>query len=281
LFSYLACSGWSAAIPFLPQFEPDVNSQGLMLKPVQASEWMRRPWRAFLVLFVSGLFLISSSCAPRKTKHVVDRVYELDPSGKLFIHPQFLYNQPTMIAVLPFRNLAGEARVMGSKKAFLDLNRKRITSAGMMAQEMRYAFFGQLAQLPFELMHPRDLDARLKAQGVAPQDAIEALSPQEIGDLTGVDAVVFGEVINLDYFYALLYTQIAAGLKVEMVSTRTGETLWRFNDTRRAHTVRIALDPVSLAVGLFQAGFSLRSINLTRAMDEICREAVATIPPPP
>jgi hypothetical protein len=63
-----------------------------------------------------------------------------------------------------------------------------------------------------------------------------------------------------------------------MVSTTTGQTLWLFNDTRRDHTVRVALDPVSLGVGLFQAIFSLRAINMTRSMDEVCREAVAHIP---
>ena len=87
-------------------------------------------------------------------------------------------------------------------------------------------------------------------------------------------------MINFDYYYGFLYTQRAAGLRLEMISTLTGELLWRFNDTRRDHTVRIALDPVSLAVGLFQAGFSMRPINMTRAMDEISREAVATLPYP-
>jgi hypothetical protein len=39
-------------------------------------------------------------------------------------------------------------------------------------------------------------------------------------------------------------------------------------------------DPIALVVGLFQVGFSMRPINMMRAMDEICRELVGTIPPP-
>jgi hypothetical protein len=111
-------------------------------------------------------------------------------------------------------------------------------------------------------------------------EAISTVQPEQLRDLLNVDAVVLGEVINFEYYYGLLYTQLAAGLRLEMICTITGQTLWRFKETRRNHTVRIALDPVSLAVGLFQAGFSLRAVNMVRTMDEICREAVATIPPP-
>ncbi|RLF61681.1 MAG: hypothetical protein DRN37_00470 [Thermoplasmata archaeon] len=107
------------------------------------------------------------------------------------------------------------------------------------------------------------------------------MKPAKLHSLLGVDAVVFGEVTHFYYIYGFLYTQLAVGLRLEMISTETGEILWRFDDTRRDHTLRVALDPISLAVGLFQAGFSLRPINMTRSMDEICREAVGHIPVPP
>ncbi len=169
---------------------------------------------------------------------------------------------------------------MGSQNLFKDLSGNRGASTWSLVREMRLAFYGQLAQLPFDMIHPDRVDEALKESNVMSWDAMKALAPEQMRDLLGVDAVIFGEVTHLDYFYALLYTQLAAGLRLEMISTTTGETLWRFKDTRRDHTVRVALDPVSLAVGLFQAGFSLRAVNMARAMDEICREAVATIPPP-
>jgi len=211
---------------------------------------------------------------------MADRVYELDPLGRLYVHPELMVNPPRSLAVLPFRSLVGEGRVMGSQNLFLTLNRKEDASPEILAQEMRLAFFGQIAQLPFELIHPTRVDARLREQGLTSWEDIKGLTPEKLGNLLGVEAIIFGEVISFDYYYGFLYTQLAAGLKLEMISTTTGETLWRFKETRRDHTVRIALDPVSLAVGLFQAGFSLRAINMARAMDEVCREAVATIPPP-
>lgn len=169
---------------------------------------------------------------------------------------------------------------MGSQKLFLDLNPTRNASGEVLAQEMRLAFHGQLAQRPFDLIHPARVDVRLRKQGLMSWEALKTLTPRQMRDLLGVEAVIFGEVVDFDYYYGLLYTQLAAGLSLEMISTATGDTLWRFKETRRDHTVRVALDPVSLTVGLFQAGFSLRAINMARAMDEVCREAVATIPPP-
>ncbi len=241
---------------------------------------MKRSYRACLFLLLIHLIVTLNSCVPRRTKTTVDRIYELDPLGRLYIDPQFIDNPPRSLAVLPFRSLVGEGRVMGSQKLFLDLNPTRNASGEVLAQEMRLAFHGQLAQRPFDLIHPARVDVRLRKQGLMSWEALKTLTPRQMRDLLGVEAVIFGEVVDFDYYYGLLYTQLAAGLSLEMISTATGETLWRFKETRRDHTVRVALDPVSLTVGLFQAGFSLRAINMARAMDEVCREAVATIPPP-
>ncbi|MGD2127121.1 MAG: DUF799 family lipoprotein [Desulfobacteraceae bacterium] len=239
---------------------------------------MKPGHKAFLLILLFHLSFNLGACAPRKTKTLVDRVYELDPSGRLYIHPQLEVSPPRSLAVLPFRSLVGEGRVEGSQAFLLTLRGKQKASPEVLAKQMRLSFFGQLAQLPFEHIHPTRVDTLLEAEGLTSWDNIKALTHHELENLLGADAVVFGEVTHFDYIYGFLYTQIAAGLRLEMISTNTGETLWRFNDTRRNHTLRVALDPVSLAVGLFQAGFSLRSINMTRSMDEICREAVATIP---
>jgi hypothetical protein len=203
-------------------------------------EPMKRSHKALLLFLVFPLLFPVNSCAPRKTKTSVDRVYELDPSGRLYIHPRLVTNPPRTLAVLPFRSLVGEGRVMGSQKLFLDLNGEKEGSPMPLAEQMRFAFYGQIAQLPFEMIHPSRVDSRLKAEGLTSWDAIKALGPEELGDLLAVDGVIFGEVVHLDYIYGILYTQLAAGLRLEMISTASGETLWRFKDTRRDHTVRVA-----------------------------------------
>jgi len=210
----------------------------------------------------------------------VDRVYELDPQGKIFVSPMLRENPPRTVAVLPFRSQIGEGRVEGSQDLFNALSKKDPNLPEVIGERMRRAFFGQFAQLEFDHVKISRIDRTLRKEGLDTWDSMKSVPPQHWGELLGAEAVVMGEVTHFDYYYAFLYSQLAVGLSLEMRDTKTGEILWKVNDARRDHTVRIVYDPIALAVGLFQVGFSMRPINMMRAMDEICRELVGTIPPP-
>ncbi len=220
------------------------------------------------------------SCTPVRTKNIVDRVYELDPQGRIFVSKTLLENPPKTVAVLPFRSQIGEGRVEGSGELFNFLSRKDPTQPEPIGERMRRAFFGQFAQLEFDHVKTSRIKRTLRREGLDSWEKMKSLSSQRLGELLGADALIFGEVTHFDYYYAFLYSQLAVGLSLEMVDTRTGEVLWRVHDARRDHTVRVVYDPIALVVGLFQVGFSMRPINMMRAMDEICRELVGTIPPP-
>jgi hypothetical protein len=234
----------------------------------------------FQILTLLALVGFLCSCTPVRTKNIVDRVYELDPQGKIFVSKTLLENPPKTVAVLPFRSQMGEGRVEGSKELFNFLSRKDPSQPESVGERMRRAFFGQFAQLEFDHAKISRIDRVLQREGLDTWEKIKSLPPQRLGELLGADAVIFGEVTHFDYYYAFLYSQLAVGLSLEMIDTRTEEVLWRVRDARRDHTVRIVYDPIALAVGLFQVGFSMRPINMMRAMDEICRELVGTIPPP-
>jgi hypothetical protein len=238
----------------------------------------RKLFRALALLTLAGFLW---SCTPVRTKNIVDRVYELDPQGKIFVSRTLLENPPRTVAVLPFRSQIGEGRVEGSEELFNFLSRKDPSQPESVGERMRRAFFGQFAQLEFDHVKISRIDRTLQREGLDTWEKMKSLPPQRLGELLAADAVIIGEVTQFDYYYALLYSQLAVGLSLEMRDTKTGEILWRVHDARRDHTVRIVYDPIALAVGLFQVGFSMRPINMMRAMDEICRELVGTIPPPP
>ena len=233
--------------------------------------------RIFTFLVLTGFLW---SCTPVRTKNIVDRVYELDPQGKIFVSQTLRENPPRTVAVLPFRSQIGEGRVEGSEKLFNSLSRKDPSHPEPVGERMRRAFFGQFAQLEFDHVKISRLERILRREGLDTWEKMKSLPPQRLGEILGADAVIFGEVTHFDYYYAFLYSQLAVGLSLEMVDTRTGETLWKVNDARRDHSIRVVYDPIALVVGLFQVGFSMRPINMMRAMDEICRELVGTIPPP-
>ena len=189
-------------------------------------------------------------------------------------------NPPRTVAVLPFRSQIGEGRVEGSQDLFNALSKKDPNLPEVIGERMRRAFFGQFAQLEFDHVKISRIDRTLRKEGLDTRDSMKSVPPQRWGELLGAEAVVIGEVTHFDYYYAFLYSQLAVGLSLEMIDTRTGETLWKVNDARRDHSIRVVYDPIALVVGLFQVGFSMRPINMMRAMDEICRELVGTIPPP-
>jgi len=220
------------------------------------------------------------SCTPAPTKNIVDRVYELDPEGKIFVSKTLLENPPKTVAVLPFRSQIGEGRVEGSEGLFNFLSRKDPSQPESVGERMRRAFFGQFAQLEFDHVKISRIDRTLQREGLDTWEQLEIFPLQRLGELLGADAVIVGQVTHFDYYYVFLYSQLAVGLSLEMRDTKTGGVLWRVHDARRVHTARIAYEPIAIAVGLFQVGFSMRPINMMRAMDEICRELVGTIPPP-
>jgi hypothetical protein len=231
-----------------------------------------------LFFLLSLIFLIS--CQPIKTKTTLDRVYELDPRGKIYVSRTLTETPPRTVAVLPFRSVVGEGRIEGSRSLFTSLTGRKENPADSISEKMRRAFFGQFSQLEFDHVKLSRVDKILKKEELDSWEKIRSFPPQVLGEILGADALVFGQVTHFDYYYGFLYSQLAVGLSMEMLDSKTGEVLWKAHDARRDHTVRVVYDPIALVVGLFQVGFALRPINMMRAMDEICRELVGTIPPP-
>lgn len=218
-------------------------------------------------------------CQPLRNKSTLERVYELNPGGNLNVSPVLKQDPPRTVAVLPFYSSIGGGRIEGSRRLYHFLTGKGNQSAELAAR-MRQAFYGQFAQLEFETLKISRVDRILSAEGLDSMEKIRALPTRRLGELLGAEAVIFGEVTQFDYYYGLLYCQLAAGLALEMIDCRSGEKLWEARDVRRDQSLRVALDPLSLGVGLFQIGLHMRPINMMRAMDEVCRELVGTIPPP-
>jgi hypothetical protein len=233
---------------------------------------MRHYW---LLLLIPAVLW---GCQPVRTKTTLEQVYELDPSGKTYISPSLEEDPPRTVAILPFRSVIGGGRIEGSRSLFHLLTRRGEDSAKL-AERMRQTFYGQFSQLEFDQLKISQVDHLLSQEGLDSWEKIRALPSRRLGEILGADALVFGEVTQFDYYYGFLYSQLAAGLSVEMVEARSGRILWQAHDARRDHSFRVALDPIGLAVGLFQIGFHMRPISMMRAMDEICRELVGRLPP--
>ena len=104
------------------------------------------------------------------------------------------------------------------------------------------------------------------------------MSPQVLGQLLGVDAVVYGEVTQYEAYYLALVSAYQIGVRIRMVSTHDGSELFTAEGSRYDVDVAPAFDPVDVAINSAFTLLQLRDIVLARAEDESAREIILRIP---
>ena len=73
----------------------------------------------------------------------------------------------------------------------------------------------------------KDIDQLLKDQmGITLGSQIDMTTPQKLGELLGVDAVIYGTLIDFDVQISGLYNVKKVRAKFKMVDTKTGEIIW-------------------------------------------------------
>lgn len=185
------------------------------------------------------------------------RMFQPPPSPAVLDEKQL----PTSVAILPF------------------VNKTATPEAGILVRRMFYNFF---SSLNYRDLEPFVIDDNLRLNNLyAAVAAGKNVSPQKLGQLLGVDAVIYGEVISLGKIYALVYSDNQAGLKSRMVSCSTGQTLWELEHTIHIEEGEVPISPIGLATAVFKTALSHTQATHMKAASELCMQMVATIPNPP
>jgi hypothetical protein len=167
---------------------------------------------------------------------------------------------PTKIAILPFANKTANPE------------------AGSLVRKMFYNFF---SSLNYQDLEPYVIDNNLKINHLyAGITAGKNISPQKLGQLLGVDAVIYGEVISLGKTYALVYSDNQAGLKARMVRCDSGQTLWKLEHTIHLEEGDLPISPIGLAAAVFKTAVNHHQATHMKAAAELCMQMVVTIPNP-
>ena len=168
---------------------------------------------------------------------------------------------PHRVAILPFVNKTSDPE------------------AAALMRKMFYNFFSSLNYLDLELSV---IDDSLKRSNLYQKIvAGETVSPQMLGQLLGVDAVVYGEVLSLGKIYALVYSDTQAGLKARIVYCNTGQVIWELEHKVHLEEADVPLTPVGLAATVLRTAISHQRATHMRAASELCMQMVSTIPSPP
>jgi hypothetical protein len=168
---------------------------------------------------------------------------------------------PTKVAILPFANKTANPE------------------AGSLVRKMFYNFF---SSLNYRDLEPYVIDDNLITNHLyAKITAGENSSPQKLGQLLGVDAVIYGEVLSLGKTYALIYSDNQAGLKARMVRCDSGQVLWELKHTVHLEEGDLPISPIGLATAVFKTALNHHQATHMKAAAELCMQMVATIPNPP
>ncbi len=206
----------------------------------------------FFALVLQSCFIATQSTVILpEVRSLFEGEYKIDPYMKDHV--------PVSVAVLPFVNLS-------EKKEAVDV--------------LRRGFYNHFSSLPFRDMELYKIDDLLVGAGLTDADMIAKKTPQELGKILGVDAVVYGSISNFDKFFLVMYSQVAVGAEVKMYDTKTGNFLWSGKHTVRKHEGGFSTNPVGIVATVIVTALNVRDIQLLRANDDLFREMVKTIPVP-
>ncbi|MBU4074614.1 MAG: DUF799 domain-containing protein, partial [Proteobacteria bacterium] len=206
----------------------------------------------FIAIMISGCMVATQGTVivPR-----ISTLYE----GTYKVDPYMEKHRPRTIAVLPFFDRSR------SKHGF---------------ETVRRGFYNHFSSLPFKDMELYRIDDLLKKAGLTDPEEINKTSPQKLGEILGVDAVVYGEISDFDKLFAVIYSQVSVGAEVKMVDAKTGNFLWSGQHVARIHEGGLSVTPVGIVATVIVAAMNMRDIQLLRACDDLFREMVKTIPVP-
>jgi len=179
--------------------------------------------------------------------------------GQYTVDPYMEEHKPRTVAVIPF----------------MDQSRSKRGT-----ETVRKYFYNHFSSLPFKDMEIYRVDHLLRKAGLTDPAEISEKTPQELGKILNVDAVVFGTISNFDKMFAVVYSQVAVGAKIEMYDTETGHFLWRGEHTTRIQEGGISTTPVGIIATVIATSMNVRDIQLLRACDDLFRDMVKTIPVP-
>jgi hypothetical protein len=158
------------------------------------------------------------------------------------------------------------------------VNQTSNPEAGSVVRKMFYNFFSSLNYLDIE---PFVIDDNLKRSELyQPILSGEVISAARLGQLLGVDAVIYGEVLNLGKTYALVYSDNAAGLKAKMVRCDNEQVIWELEHNIRIQEGSVPLSLTGLAATIVKTAISHQKASHLQAAAELCMQMVATIPNP-
>lgn len=196
---------------------------------------MKQVKRAHL-FFTLGILALLAACAAGAQHSLV---------------PDYKSRLPRSIAVLPVLN---ETVNLKAPEAFRPLIQQKASIKG------------------YETTSISVIDKRLFEKGIHEAGQVNSLTPQELGKLLGVDALLYTTVTEFSTTYLVAYASITVGARFELKDAKTGEKLWESD--HRVKESKLGLDQKSMEDALKFAGLQ----SYTPYCEKVINASFATLP---
>jgi hypothetical protein len=234
-----------------------------------ASKYQTRPF-----------FLSEQDLATHGRKTGFDRLIETDPGlTDYVVATDYQEQPPRRIAVLPFVDHGnGEYIVDKIPLSFHKSERELDRSAWTHANRVRRSVSGEIGGREFEIVPLVAVDAVLADRGIDNWNKLMSVNPGELGRWLGADAIVYGEVLDYDAYWAALISAWRVSAQIRMISTRDGHQIFSGASHRYSVDLSPAFDPIDIGINSVLTLISLRDLRLARTEYEVGREIVMRLP---
>jgi hypothetical protein len=225
-------------------------------------------------------FLVEEDTATHGRKSWFDRIIETDPGLTDFkLAADYQEHPPRRIAVLPFVDHGnGEYTIDKISLSFRKSEEQLDRAAWTHANRVRRSVSGEIGGREFEIIPLVAVDAVLADRRIDDWHKLVTISPEELGRLVDADAVVYGEILDYEAYWAGLLSVWRVTARVRMVATSDGHEIFSADSHRYSVDLAPAIDPIDIGINSVQTLVDLRDLRLARAEYEVGREIVMRLP---
>ncbi|MBT5028279.1 MAG: DUF799 family lipoprotein [Nitrospinaceae bacterium] len=149
-----------------------------------------------------------------------------------------------------------------------------------MADMFRQGLYANLKQSKFNLLEKYIVDGLLKQNDLTDPSGFLVINPMQFGEILGADAIVFSRINKVERNYLIIHSSIELSVSIQMVDTRTGEILWRAEQTEHDFS-GIGKIPTGISTALFAPiQFVTNKLNLSKMTSKMVDKLTALIKKP-
>ena len=148
------------------------------------------------------------------------------------------------------------------------------------AKMLRQGLYAHLKESNFNLIERYIVDGLLKQHGLNnPADFLK-INPMQFAEILGADAVLISRVNKVERSYLVVHSSIEIGVSAQLVDTRTGEILWRAEQTEQDYQ-GIAKIPTGISSAVLgPIRFVTNKLNLRRLTSKLVDKLTAIVKNP-